>query len=506
MTITTADATEKNFTARAITYSIYGVITEMGSSDPMPDVELSLYQGMTLLDSTVTGSDGSYSFGGLSNGMYTLTIDSGCVPAFGMMSAYIFCASVERNFECRGGLGESKRQEAASRLKKFSPIDNHPPKANNSDMDATADKDNPSAISHQPSARTEASVAEYLFYHCDHLGTVRLITDNSGAVVSRHDYEPFGVEIAPVVETANNTHRFTGHERDANTGYDYMHYRSYGSNLGRFMKPDNITGNPLNPQSWNLYSYVRGNPVNFNDPTGHLPARDNTTAGTAESGIAKDNGQPAYMVLGGPDIANADPRNSYAVRFFKALEHVNKIASGEISREGSVIFDPSFQKALSKDKRMREGFAAWLASDSGGNMFSNFANDANTTFTYKGEKVPGNKAAKGWTNVTSNDLPVAAIGGAYTTWVDVREIEIFIAPQDGFCSAHDYAETFLEEALHAESISSGWEFNHYSGVRSLLDPEGSLGANGPISTRYWKINYQIKDILKSVGRILPCWK
>jgi RHS repeat-associated protein len=98
---------------------------------------------------------------------------------------------------------------------------------------------------------------------------VRLITDNSGNVISRHDYEPFGVEIAPVVETANNTHRFTGHERDASTGYDYMHYRSYGSNLGRFMKPDNITGNPLNPQSWNLYSYVRGNPVNFNDPTGH---------------------------------------------------------------------------------------------------------------------------------------------------------------------------------------------------------------------------------------------
>jgi RHS repeat-associated protein len=151
----------------------------------------------------------------------------------------------------------------------FYGIDNKGRQADNGDMDAIADKDNPSALSLQPSARTEASVAEYLFYHSDHLGTVRLITDNSGTVISRHDYEPFGVEIAPVVETANNTHRFTGHERDASTGYDYMHYRSYGSNIGRFMKPDNMITNVMNPQSWNLYSYVNNSPINFNDPTGH---------------------------------------------------------------------------------------------------------------------------------------------------------------------------------------------------------------------------------------------
>ena len=56
---------------------------------------------------------------------------------------------------------------------------------------------------------------------------------------------------------------------DFESGRDYMHFRYYGSNIGRFMKPDNLSGNLGNPQSWNLYSYVHGNPVNFNDPTGH---------------------------------------------------------------------------------------------------------------------------------------------------------------------------------------------------------------------------------------------
>jgi len=48
-----------------------------------------------------------------------------------------------------------------------------------------------------------------------------------------------------------------------------MHFRFYASSMGRFLKPDNIIGNMANPQSWNLYSYVNGNPVNLNDPTGH---------------------------------------------------------------------------------------------------------------------------------------------------------------------------------------------------------------------------------------------
>ena len=93
MTITNADATEKNFTARTQTYSIYGTVTELGGS-PVAGAALSLYKNSLHIQSTVSNSSGQYSFNGLSNGRYTITIDSGCVPVLQDMSATIDCASV----------------------------------------------------------------------------------------------------------------------------------------------------------------------------------------------------------------------------------------------------------------------------------------------------------------------------------------------------------------------------------------------------------------------------
>jgi RHS repeat-associated protein len=62
----------------------------------------------------------------------------------------------------------------------------------------------------------------------------------------------------------------TGKERDAESGLDYFGARYYGSGLGRFTSPDE----PFNdqdekdPQSWNLYAYVRNNPLLYIDPDG----------------------------------------------------------------------------------------------------------------------------------------------------------------------------------------------------------------------------------------------
>ncbi|MGA7416226.1 MAG: RHS repeat-associated core domain-containing protein, partial [Bryobacteraceae bacterium] len=68
----------------------------------------------------------------------------------------------------------------------------------------------------------------------------------------------------------NGKEKFATYTRDAETGLDYAYQRYYTAGLGRFMTPDPKDGSasPYNPQSWNRYSYIQGDPVNGSDPTG----------------------------------------------------------------------------------------------------------------------------------------------------------------------------------------------------------------------------------------------
>jgi RHS repeat-associated protein len=64
---------------------------------------------------------------------------------------------------------------------------------------------------------------------------------------------------------------FTGKERDSESGLDNFGARYDSSSMGRFMSPDPIhmmKQKLTDPQQWNLYTYVRNNPLNLTDPTG----------------------------------------------------------------------------------------------------------------------------------------------------------------------------------------------------------------------------------------------
>jgi RHS repeat-associated protein len=113
------------------------------------------------------------------------------------------------------------------------------------------------------------SVPTIEYYHTDAVGSVRAVTDQTGAVVRRHDYFPFGEEFA--AQPGSDPRRFTGKERDAETGLDYFGARYYASRTGRFTTVDpliTLEENLVDPQRWNRYAYVRNNPLRYTDPDG----------------------------------------------------------------------------------------------------------------------------------------------------------------------------------------------------------------------------------------------
>jgi len=119
-------------------------------------------------------------------------------------------------------------------------------------------------------AQTSAQVVEY--YHTDALGSVRAVTkvvNGQVQVVSRHDFKPFGEEVAPQTPPIDKR-LFTGKERDAETGWDYFGARQCAGSRGRFTTVDPLQASATiqNPQSWNRYVYVSNNPLKFVDPNG----------------------------------------------------------------------------------------------------------------------------------------------------------------------------------------------------------------------------------------------
>ena len=116
----------------------------------------------------------------------------------------------------------------------------------------------------------------------DQLRTPRMIFDQTGnlANVKRHDYLPFGEELmsqglrsGPLGYVSGDDVRqqFTSKERDVETGLDYFAARYYSSIQGRFTSADTFGGLRVSPQTLNLYTYVKNNPLRFIDPTGHSP-------------------------------------------------------------------------------------------------------------------------------------------------------------------------------------------------------------------------------------------
>ena len=180
----------------------------------------------------------------------------------------------------------------------------------------------------------------------DHLGSVVGTLSATGSLLSSQDYAPFG-ELFNGSGT-NDPYKFTGKERDTESGNDYFEARYYASTMGRFLSPDwsaKVMPVPYakldDPQSLNLYSYVRNNPLSRVDKDGHCSA---PSVGKGQTGVCIDLYIQAKTInlVGqgdGRGPAANDPKATYREEIQLAIDP----KSGSVS---IVKSDPGVSKAL----------------------------------------------------------------------------------------------------------------------------------------------------------------
>jgi len=154
-------------------------------------------------------------------------------------------------------------------------------------------------------------VPRYRFQLDNHLGTACVECDTSGAVISYEEYHPYGTSAYRAFQSSEvsaKRYRYTGKERDEETGLYYHGARYYAPWLGRWTQADpagTVDGT-------NLYAYVRGSPVGFRDPNGQQ--------GQHGAIVSEFKTEPTRITLGFNVGAEVKPQPAEGVEIAEAGE------------------------------------------------------------------------------------------------------------------------------------------------------------------------------------------
>ncbi len=229
-----------------------------------------------------------------------------------------------------------------------------------------------------------ATDSDYFYYYQDdHLNSSHLLTEGKalakhggityqkGQVLQRFEYTPFGEERFTLNPNLQFGPSYTGQGFEIETGLYYYQSRYYNPTLGRFIQPDTLVPDPQNSQDFNHYSYVRNNPLKYNDPSGHgfwsffkkiggfllgaavIAAAIVATVMTAGIGgiafavsLGALIGSVTGAVVGGLSAARMGGNIGFGIGFGALIGGAAGAASGAIFHSVSELLTPVLQNAL----------------------------------------------------------------------------------------------------------------------------------------------------------------
>jgi RHS repeat-associated protein len=162
-------------------------------------------------------------------------------------------------------------------------------------------------------------------------GSTRMLTDTTGGITSRYDYDAYGIMVGGNPNLANPAETdmlYSGEQFDADLQMQYLRARFYDQNTGRFISLDTFSGNNEDPQSLHKYAYTHCDPVNGIDPSGleNLLTQIYVTAINME--LTRMSIAVAVTVKG---------TQRYWSRAIQGLQFVNNLATSAIAKGGEIL-------------------------------------------------------------------------------------------------------------------------------------------------------------------------
>jgi RHS repeat-associated protein len=120
------------------------------------------------------------------------------------------------------------------------------------------------------------NTADWRYLHQDHLGSTVAVTNASGQLLERYEYDAWGRRRntdgtpSPTQLIGATDRGYTGHEMLDSLGLIHMNGRVYDPLLGRFVSADPFIQHADTLASYNRYSYVYNSPLSATDPSGYF--------------------------------------------------------------------------------------------------------------------------------------------------------------------------------------------------------------------------------------------